>query len=57
MGTQLVNLYKEAQVKGGLKARIRLAMLTGISSTKAMSAPDSPANIAKFRKAIREMAK
>jgi hypothetical protein len=54
MGAQLVKLYAFTQQAGGLQAAMRVAMKTGIPSSKAESAPDSPENIAKFKAAIKD---
>ena len=49
--------YEKAYKLGGMKARMRLAVLTGIPSQKAETEPDSADNIAKFEKAIKELEK
>lgn len=53
MGRQIYDMYEEAKKIGGLGAQIRLAILTMLPSTKAMDAPDSDENIAKFRKGMK----
>jgi hypothetical protein len=54
MGQKLVKLYEFAEKTGGAMARMRVAMLTGVPSTKAADAPDSPENLDKFKAAIKE---
>jgi hypothetical protein len=55
MAGKLVSYYDKAKEIGGLKAQMRLAVLTGLPSTKASEAPDSPENIAKFDSAMAEI--
>ena len=55
MGAKLVDIYTKAEGLGSLKAKMRLAMLTGIPSAKASEAEDSAENIAKFETAMREL--
>ncbi|MEQ8187856.1 MAG: hypothetical protein ABRQ39_07755 [Candidatus Eremiobacterota bacterium] len=57
MGVKLLAFYDDAQKIGGLKGKMRLAMITGISSAKAGSEPDSPENIKKFTDGISELKK
>ncbi len=57
MGQKLESFYKEVAKIGGLKAKMRLAVLTSISSAKAPGAPDSAENVAKFEKAMQEIRK
>jgi len=57
MGQQLQNYYEQAEAMGGAKARMRLAMKTGIPSSKAGSEPDSPDAIARFKAALAEIEK
>ncbi|OGS36910.1 MAG: hypothetical protein A2293_13480 [Elusimicrobia bacterium RIFOXYB2_FULL_49_7] len=57
MGQKLLNYYETAKAKGSIKAQMRLAMITAISSAKAASEPDSPENIQKFEAAMVELAK
>ena len=45
MAAKLNEFYKQAAKEFGLPGRIKLAMLTKISSEKAEAAPDSPENI------------
>jgi len=55
MAERLIKYYDYMKQNGGLPAQMRLAMITCIPSTKAINEPDSPANIDKFRKAIKEI--
>ncbi|WP_444994631.1 hypothetical protein [Aliikangiella sp. IMCC44359] len=57
MGLKLSSFYDQAESIGGLKARMRLAMISGIPSSKAESEPDSPDNISKLQKALDEIQK
>ncbi|MFH2034985.1 MAG: hypothetical protein ABIJ45_01170 [Candidatus Zixiibacteriota bacterium] len=49
MGSQIMALYQEAEKSGGLKATMRLAMKTGITSDKANATPDTPETIQKLK--------
>ncbi len=51
MGAQLANYYAIAEKTGGLKATMRLAMKTGLSSDKAKVVPDTAEVIQKFKTA------
>jgi len=53
MGQKLVKFYELLQAEGGIQSRMRLAMMTNIPSPKAMTEPDSPENIAKFKVAFK----
>lgn len=57
MAAKLVSLYAEAEKLGGLKAKMRMALLTKISSVKAPDQPDSPENMQKFEQALVEIKK
>lgn len=57
MADKLIKFFEEAQNLGGMKARMRLAVLTNISSKKAQTEPDSPENMNKFEKAMQELKK
>ena len=57
MGQKLTNFYEAAKAKGGLKAQMRMAILTLVPSSKAVTEPDSPANIQKFEAAMKEIQK
>lgn len=55
MGEKLVAICKKAEELGSIKAKMRLAMLTMIPSSKAATEPDSPENIRKFTEALAEL--
>ena len=57
MGARLLKEYEKAKELGGLKAQMRLAMLTRMAGPKAGREPDSPENIAKFETAMKELVK
>lgn len=57
MGAKLIEIYDEAKQAGGLKATMRLAMITKISSVKAQEEPDSPENLKIFKDALDEIKK
>jgi hypothetical protein len=57
MGQKLQSYYDYANQIGGLKAQMRLAVLTLISGPKAASVPDTPEAIATFEKAMQELRK
>ncbi len=52
MGARLTGFYAEAKQLGGLKATMRLAVATGVPSTKAGSEADSPELVKKFETAL-----
>jgi hypothetical protein len=55
MATRLTDFYKQAAQEFGLAGRIKLAMLTKISSEKAASVDDSPENIRIFERALQQL--
>lgn len=55
MGAKLEQMYEFAKKEGGVKATMRLAMKTTVTSRGAASTPDSPDMIKKFREAIKEI--
>lgn len=57
MAKKLLEYYNKAKSIGGLKAQMRLAVITGLPSPKAELAPDSPENINKFEAALKEIEK
>jgi ABC-type molybdate transport system permease subunit len=57
MGQALVNFYSEVDKIGQMKAKMRMAMLTGVSSVKADMIPDTPEMITKFKTAFEEIKK
>jgi hypothetical protein len=57
LGEKLNQYYQRANSLGGLKAKMRMCILTKIPYPKATRTPDSPENIDKFEKAILEIEK
>ena len=57
MGAKLIQYYEKAASLGGLKAKMRLAVLTNIPSTKAEAEADSDENVKKFDNAMAELQK
>lgn len=57
MAQKLLDYYEKAKAKGQLKAQMRMAILTGLASTRAATEPDSPELIAKFDAAMKEIEK
>lgn len=57
MGQRLLEEYEKAKKLGGLKAQMRLAVLTKMPTPIAGKVPDSPENIAKFEVAMKELLK
>lgn len=55
MGQKLAKFYELAMADSGLPARMRLAVMTNIPSPKAMTEPDSPENIMKFKAAFKQI--
>jgi len=55
MAEKLLSYFEVAKQKGGISAKVKLAMITKISSTQAASLPDSPDNIAIFETAIGQL--
>ena len=55
MGAKLEACYKFVGDKGGLQFKMRLAVATGVPSTKAGETADTPDIIAKFKTAIKEI--
>ena len=55
MAARLNEFYKQAAQEFGLAGRIKLAMLTKISSEKAEAAEDSPENIRIFEQALQQL--
>ena len=55
MANKLIQMYDYAAKEGGATAKFRLAMMTCIPSAKAATEPDSPANIQKFKIAIKQI--
>ncbi len=57
MGVRLEQLYEEARLLGGIKAQMRLAMLTGLPRHKAAAAEDHPASVKKLENALMRIKK
>ncbi len=55
MGLKLIKIYEAIGAKGGLGAKIELAVKTKIPSTQAAIAEDSKENIDNFKKAYKEI--
>lgn len=55
MAAKLMKFYDLAKEAGGLPVQMRLAMATGVPSTKAGEQPDSPELIAKFKTAFKDI--
>jgi hypothetical protein len=55
MAAKLNDFYRQAAQEFGLAGRIKLAMLTKISSEKAEAAQDSPENIRIFEQALAQL--
>lgn len=55
MAAQLVGFYDHAKAVGGFDARLKLAMVTRMSSQAAKEAPDSPENIKLFTDALKQL--
>lgn len=57
MGEKLTQFYTKVKEVGGIKAQMRLALITKMSKKKASQEPDSPENIRVFEKAMAEIEK
>jgi hypothetical protein len=55
MGFMINEIYKIVTEKTGFKGRMRLAVRTGISRTKAAQMEDTPEIITKFKSAANEI--
>jgi len=55
MAEKMLKYYKHVGNINGLAGKMKLAQITKIPSTKAAMAPDSPQNIAAFKKAVQEV--
>jgi hypothetical protein len=51
MAERLMKYYAVVEKEGGFSAKVKLATMTKLPSTRAAVAPDSPENIDAFRKA------
>ena len=55
MAEKLLEYYEKAKEKGGMRAQMKLEMVTRISSNKAAEEPDSPENIKVFEEALAQI--
>ena len=55
MAEKLLTYFDKAKAKAGLQGKIKLAMITKISSQQAADLPDSPDNIALFENALSQL--
>ncbi|MGV8119464.1 MAG: hypothetical protein AB2L14_06830 [Candidatus Xenobiia bacterium LiM19] len=55
MGLKLKQYYDYVGRLGGFPMQMRLATSTGLTTARAISAPDSKENIEKFKKAVRQI--
>ena len=55
MGAQLAGYFETVSKEFGIKGRMKLALLTHITSVIALEEADSPANIQKFEKAMAQI--
>jgi hypothetical protein len=55
MAAKLTEFYAQAAKQYGVMGRMKLAMLTKISSEKANTEPDSPENIKLFEQAMLQL--
>ena len=55
MATRLNGFFTQAATEFGIVGRMKLAILTKISSEKALSEPDSPSNIQLFENAMAQL--
>ena len=56
MGAMINEIYRIVTEKAGFKGRMRLAVRTGISRTKAVQMEDTPEMITRFKSAADEIA-
>ncbi|MCK5535909.1 MAG: hypothetical protein KAI79_03730 [Bacteroidales bacterium] len=57
MAENLVSFFDKAKKMGGMKAQMRLSLLTKMSIVKAKAAEDNSENKKKFEEAITELKK
>lgn len=55
MGAKLEAYFGAAEALGGVKAKVKLAMLTKLSAKAAATAPDSPESIAAMEAAMAQL--
>jgi hypothetical protein len=52
MGRRLSECYEQAGLLAGVRGKVRLAVLTGMSSTEAVNVPDAPGVVHRFEDAL-----
>lgn len=57
MGAKLESFFDEADKIGGMRAKVKLAMITKLTSKAAAAAPDSSENVKLFEAALAEIKK
>ena len=57
MGTMLKSFYEKAEKLGGMKAHMRLTMLTQTTIIRAEDEPDTEENIRRYNEALAEIEK
>jgi hypothetical protein len=57
MGAQLIAYYDKVSREFGIKGRMKLALLTSVTSITAPEEDDSPSNIQKFEQAMAQIKK
>ena len=57
MGQKLVDEYARVKQRWGMKAQVRLAVITKIAAPSAAKLPDSAENLALFENAVSKIAK
>ena len=57
MGARLLGYYEKVTKEYGIKGRMKLALLTSITSMTAENEDDSPGNIKKFEEAMAQIKK
>ncbi len=55
MAERLLKLFQLCERSGGIAAKMRLAMRTGITQATAAASPDSPDLVARVTEAVREI--
>lgn len=57
MAAEMLKLFEEANNLAGALARVKLAMISRISSVAAQTLPDTPENLQKLRQALEAIRK
>ncbi len=55
MGTKLAAFYEQTAKEFGSTGRVKLALLTKLSSAKALEAPDTPEAIKLFEESLEQL--